>query len=330
MKKNILITGGAGYVGSELVPELLKDGHKVKIIDLFLYGNEVLKNSKTFKDFSFIKGDIRNEEILKRALKGIDTVIHLACISNDPSFELDPKLGKSINLDSFLPLIKISKKSGCTHFIYASSSSVYGIKKEKNVTENLSLKPLTDYSKYKAECEKILKKEQDINFNISILRPSTVCGFSRRQRLDVVVNILTAQAFYRKKIKIFGGLQLRPNIHIKDMVRAYIHILNSDIKKVSGKTYNVGFENYSLNQIAELVNNQLEENVKVEKIKTNDLRSYHVSSEFIKKDIGYIPNFSVEDAINDLIKSFKKELIPNALTDSKYYNVKKMQEIRLF
>ena len=184
--KKIFITGGAGYVGSKLVPELLKLEYEITVFDLMIYGEDVLVDHK---NLTKIKGDIRNQELLKKFIPNHDVVIHLACISNDPSFELNPKLGKSINLDAFEPLVKISLKSGVKKFLYASSSSVYGIKTEKNVTEDMTLEPLTDYSKFKGECEKILNKYKSDNFITTTIRPSTVCGYAKRQRLDLVVNI---------------------------------------------------------------------------------------------------------------------------------------------
>ena len=224
----IFITGGAGYVGSSLVPSLLDQNHKITVFDLMIYGDKVINDHK---NLTKIKGDIRDELLLKKSLPGHDVVIHLACISNDPSFELNPNLGKSINFDAFEPLVKISIESGIKKFIYASSSSVYGIKKEKNVTEDMPLEPLTDYSKFKGDCEKILNRYQSKDFIVTTLRPSTVCGYAKRQRLDLVVNILTNHAFHNKKILVYGGSQLRPNIHIKDMVRAYEYLLKADSKK---------------------------------------------------------------------------------------------------
>ena len=215
--KNIFITGGAGYVGSVLTPYLLSKNYNVTVFDLFIYG-ETLKKHKNLK---IIKGDLRDNILMKKSLEGQDQVIHLACISNDPSFELNPKLGKEINLDSFEPLVANSKNAGVKRFVYASSSSVYGIKEEKNVSEDMSLEPLTDYSKFKAKCEKILFKYKSDDFIASVIRPATVCGYSPRQRLDLVVNILSNLAYHKREISVFGGNQLRPNIHIKDMVRAY-------------------------------------------------------------------------------------------------------------
>ena len=221
---NILITGGAGYVGAILTPYLLEKGHKVTVIDLMIYGEEVLKKHKNLR---IIKGDIRNIDLLEKEMPNHEVVIHLACISNDPSFELNPQLGKSINLKAFKPLVEISKKNLVKRFIYASSSSVYGLKQEKEVHENIKLEPLTDYSKYKMECEIILKSYESENFTPIVLRPATVCGYSPRQRLDVVVNILTNLAYHKRKISVFGGKQLRPNIHIKDMAKVYDVLINA-------------------------------------------------------------------------------------------------------
>ena len=220
---------------------------------------------------------------MRKVIKDNDIVIHLACISNDPSFELNPNLGKSINLDSFEPLVKISIDSEINRFIYASSSSVYGVKKETNVTEEKKLEPLTDYSKYKADCEVILHRYCSENFSPVTLRPATVCGYSPRQRLDVVVNILTNLAYHRGEITVFGGNQLRPNIHISDMVDAYLAIINSDKKNVHNQIFNVGYENQKVLKIAEIVKNNLKKNVSINVKVSNDDRSYHISSNKIKK-----------------------------------------------
>ena len=320
--KKILITGGAGYVGAVLTPSLLKKGYKVTIIDLMIYGEEVLEKND---NLTIVKGDIRNLELLTKIIPGHDVVIHLACISNDPSFELNPTLGKSINLDAFTPLVEISKKNKVKRFIYASSSSVYGLKDEKNVNEKMSLEPLTEYSKFKADCEEILNKNKSEEFTPITIRPATVCGYSTRQRLDLVVNILTNLAFNKRNITIFGGDQLRPNIHIKDMIRAYETI----IEKVSGEIFNVAYENMKVKEIANLVKNVVGPDVTLEYKKTDDNRSYHISSTKIENKLGFKAKFTVQDAVQDIKNALEKGLLPDSLSKENYFNIKKMQQIKL-
>ncbi len=322
----ILITGGAGYVGSKLVPKLLKSGHHVKVLDLMIYGDDVLDDHPNLEK---IKGDIRNQELLKKILISQEAVIHLACISNDPSFELNPTLGKSINLDAFEPLVKISRESNVNKFIYASSSSVYGIKKEKDVTEDMKLEPLTDYSKFKGQCEKILNNYKTDDFVTTTIRPSTVCGYARRQRLDLVVNILTNHAFHKRKIKVFGGEQLRPNVHIDDMVNSYFAILNADNKKINGEIFNVGFKNQTVNELASNVKEVIGDDIEIVKTKSDDNRSYHVSCKKISEIIGFNTTHTIKDAVIDLKRAFEKKLIINSFDDEKFFNIKRMQSLDL-
>tara|TARA_Y100001958_G_C21179023_1_gene509266 strand:- start:359 stop:1339 length:981 start_codon:yes stop_codon:yes gene_type:complete len=324
--KKILVTGGAGYVGSALVPKLIERGYQVTVYDLMIYGENVIEKNK---NLIMIKGDIRDQKLLEESLTNQDIVIHLACISNDPSFELNPSLGKSINLDSFEPLVKISKQKKVRQFIYASSSSVYGIKEEKNVDESMSLEPLTDYSKFKAECEKILDMYGDDSFTVTSLRPATVCGYARRQRLDVIVNILTNFAYHKKEIQIFGGKQLRPNIHIDDMVRAYLEIIEADKKRINKEIFNVGSTNHSILEIAEMVKKNIDPNVVLKKIETKDTRSYHISSEKIKDIIGFETKLTIEDAVQDLKSAFEKKLLINTFNNELFFNIKRMQAIKL-
>ncbi len=324
--KKIFVTGGAGYVGAELTPFLLSQGYQVTVLDLMIYGEYVLKKHKNLE---VIKGDIRNQSLLNNILKDQDIVIHLACISNDPSFELNPILGKSINLDAFEPLVKISKQLGVSRFIYASSSSVYGVKQEKDINENFKLEPVTDYSKFKAQCEVILKKYNSEKFTCVTIRPATVCGFSPRQRLDVVVNILTNLAFHTRKIKVFGGKQLRPNIHIYDMVRVYDCLIKAPKEKISGEVFNAGYENQSVLSLAKMVKKIVGEDVTLDMVHSDDIRSYHISSDKIKKVLGFKTIKTIEDAIKDLKKVFEKKIFKDTLNNENFFNIKKMNNLNL-
>jgi len=272
--KNILLIGGAGYVGCQLTRKLINQNYNVIVYDLFLYDPNVLLDLNKHPNLKLIKGDIRNINYLENFLENIDVVIHLACISNDPSYELNPNLGKDINYSCFPKLLEKLKNFNIKMFIYASSSSVYGIKKENIVTENMSTEPLTDYSLYKLKCEELLFNES-AKYIKTVLRPATVCGYSERQRLDVIVNILTNHAFFNKKIIVHGGNQLRPNIHIDDMCRAYLSIIeNKDF--VNNEIFNVGFENHSVNELALLVKKTCSE-VEIITEKVLDERSYKIS-----------------------------------------------------
>ncbi len=324
--KKIIITGGAGYVGSKLVPKLLDLNYEVTVLDLMIYGEDVLLDHKNLKK---IKGDIRDINLLEKIIPGHNIVIHLACISNDPSFELNPTLGKSINFDAFEPLVKTSIKSKVNKFIYASSSSVYGIKKEKNVTEEMKLEPLTDYSKFKGDCEKILNSYKTEDFITTTIRPSTVCGYAKRQRLDLVVNILTNHAFHNREIKVFGGDQLRPNIHIDDMVDSYIAVLNADHRKINGEIFNVGFKNQSVNELATDVKEIIGEDIKIINTKSDDNRSYHVSSEKIKEILGFETRYTVKNAVSDLKNAFEKKLLINTFDNEFFFNIKRMNNLKL-
>ena len=326
--KRILLVGGAGYVGTELTKLLLKNNYYVAVYDLFIYGENLLK-SYVGQNLNLIRGDIRDLSKLKKVLNNFDFVIHLACISNDPSFDLDPKLGKSINYDPFEELVKISKESGVKRFIYASSSSVYGIKKDSNVDENFSLDPLTDYSKFKVMCEEILIKFKSKDFICTSIRPATVCGFSERQRLDLVVNILTNHAYYNKEISIFGGSQLRPNIHIKDMCNSYLTMLDAKPNLINGEAFNVGFENYSVKHLAELVRESMDTKVNIKIVPSNDDRSYHISSKKISTILGFNTKYTIKDAIFDLKNAFKNNLLNDPLNNEMYFNIKRMKSLKL-
>ena len=323
--KSVLVTGGAGYVGAVLVPRLLEKGFNVTVIDWYLFGQNVLKNHTRLRQ---IKGDIRDSKLIEKELKNVDAVIHLACISNDPSFELDPKLGKSINYDATIALVKLAKRRKIKRFIYASTSSVYGVKREKEVTEDLPLEPLTDYSRFKALCEEYIRKQQGKGFTVLILRPATICGYSARMRLDLTVNMLTIQALINKRITVFGGFQKRPNIHIQDMVDIYLKALQYPSEKIGGKIYNVGYENYTLHDIAKMIKKTLgDPSIEIVISRTNDKRSYHISSIKIESELRFKPKHTMEEAILDLKKAYEEGKIPNALTDYRYTNLLAMQRI---
>ena len=324
--KTVLVTGGAGYVGAVLVPKLLNAGYQVKVLDLFIYGEHVLNGCHRNSNLKTIRGDIRDQKLLKEIMPECDAVIHLACISNDPSFELNPKLGRSINLEAFRPLVEISKEAGINRFIYASSSSVYGIKAEANVHEEMALEPLTDYSRFKADCEKILAEYQSVEFTTVTIRPATVCGYSPRLRLDLTVNILTNHAVNNGRITVFGGEQRRPNIHIEDITDLYVQLLNQSNEEIAGKIWNAGYQNHKVREIAEIVRNVIGNNsVEIVVTPTDDHRSYHISSEKIRKELGFELKHSIEDAVIDLKKAFDAGNIPNPLGDIRYYNIKTMQ-----
>ena len=323
---NILVTGGAGYVGSALVPALLKIGHKVTVYDLFLYGENVLQ---PHPNLATVCGDIRDISKFSEVVKGQEVVIHLACISNDPSFELDPKLGRSINLDAFNPMVECCKKNKVDRFIYASSSSVYGVKNEKNVTEDLDLEPLTDYSKFKAECEVLLEPYSAADFVTTVVRPATVCGVSQRLRLDVVVNILANHAYHNRKITVLGGEQLRPNIHIQDMVRVYLRLLSASPEKINGEIFNAGGDNMTVNDIARLAADLCPFPVEIVHKQTNDNRSYHISSDKIFQTLGFRLEASVSVALKELYEAFAAERFPNPLDNPLYSNIQTMKSLRL-
>jgi nucleoside-diphosphate-sugar epimerase len=327
-KRTVVVFGGGGYVGAALVPMLLSEGYAVRVFDTFWYGKAVFNSELSNPDLQLITGDIREIDAVYKVLKGATDVIHLACISNDPSFDLDPKLGKSINLDSFAPLVKSAKVSGIQRFIYASSSSVYGVKEEDNVTEELYLEPLTDYSKFKAFCEEIILQEHSADFRCTVLRPATVCGVSSRQRFDLSVNILTNHAINLGKITVFGGAQFRPNLHIQDMARAYLHVLVQD-KNIDAAIFNVGGENLSLDQIALKVQKQIDTNLVIHHSETDDLRSYRVDSSKILNEIGFKPLYSVDKAIADLQSAFLEGKYENSLENAAYFNIKRMKELSL-
>jgi nucleoside-diphosphate-sugar epimerase len=330
--KNVLVTGGAGYVGSLLVPQLLDRGYHVTVYDIMYFGDHFLP--KQDPALRIIEGDIRDTAKLSKAFQGQDVVISLACISNDASFELDERLSTSVNMEAFEPMVIAAKRAGVKRFVYASSSSVYGVSDKPDVTEDHPLLPLTLYNKYKGLCEPLLFKHQSPDFVCVTIRPATVCGYAPRQRLDLSVNILTNHAINNGKITVFGGTQLRPNLHVQDMCDLYELLLEIPDAKIAGETFNAGYQNMSIMDIARTVRDVVAKefpdrgNIDIVTPPTDDIRSYHINSDKIRRMLGFSPLHTVEDAVRDLCKAFKANKLPNSMTDDRYFNVRRLKSLR--
>lgn len=328
----VLVTGGAGYCGARLVPQLLSRGYKVTVYDIMFFGDDFLP--KNNPNLTLIKGDIRDTTKFAASVVGHDAVVNLACISNDASFELDETLSTSVNLDAFEPMVVEAKQAGVKRFVYASSSSVYGVSDKPNVTEDHPLVPLTLYNKYKGMCEPLLKKHTNDAFTGVIFRPATVCGYSPRQRLDLSVNILTNHAVNRNKITVFGGSQLRPNLHIQDYCDAVEVFLTAPTNKVQNETFNVGYQNLSLMEIANLVKRVVEKElpekgtIDIVTTPTDDIRSYHINSDKIKRGLAFSPRYSIEDAVRELCEAFHAGKLPDSMNDDRYFNVQRLKRLR--
>ncbi len=331
MNKKIFITGGAGYVGTSLVPYLLNKGYFVTVFDNLYFTNNFLP--KTNKNLNIVEGDIRDTQKIKELCKGHEYFIHMACISNDASFVLDEKLSTSINYDCFEPLVVAAKESGIKRFIYASTSSVYGVSDKKNVIETDPLVPLTLYNKFKGDCEPILLNYLDDNFEGVIFRPATVCGFSNRMRFDLSVNILTNHAFNKKKITVFGGDQLRPNLNIKDYLRVIDLFINAPKDKINKEIFNVGYENKSILDLAKLVKKVISynydnfDNIGIEITPSDDNRSYHINSDKIYDLLQFKPIHTIEEAILSITEKFQQNFFDDTFDNDLYYNVKRLQNI---
>ena len=329
---SILITGGAGYVGSMLTEILLSKGYYVTVYDTCYFGTDHLPAHDP--KFKLIKADIRDIETFGQSCSNIDVVIHLACISNDPSFELDENLSKSINYDCFEPMVIAAKSKKVKRFVYASSSSVYGVSDKDNVTEEHPLLPLTLYNKFKGLCEPLLIKHLDDNFNGVIIRPATVCGYSSRCRLDLSVNILTNLAVNNKFITVFGGEQRRPNLNIRDMCRLYELLLEIDDQKIHKQIFNVGYQNNKIIDLAKIVKEVVMkkmnyDHIEIDVSESDDKRSYHINSDKITKYTGFKPQYSIEDAVESLCDAFKKGLLKDTMNNLNYSNVKTMQKLNV-
>jgi nucleoside-diphosphate-sugar epimerase len=328
-RRKVLVTGGAGYVGHVLTPRLLSLGYDVTVYDTLWYGAR-LPNSPNLR---VIHGDIRDTRKLAAAFEEQDAVLHLACISNDASFELDEKLSETVNYACFEPMVAAAKKAGVRRFVYCSSSSVYGVSDSPDVTEEHPLVPLTLYNKFKGMCEPLLWKYKSDDFVCTVIRPATLCGYSPRTRLDLSVNILTNHAVNKGKITVFGGSQMRPNLHIEDMVDAYVMMLEAPAEKIQGEIFNVAFQNHSIADIAKIVKRIVEVevpelgNIEIVTTPSNDNRSYHVNSDKIRRVLGFEPKRNLEDAVRDLARAFRNRLMPDSFDDDWYYNVRTMKKI---
>jgi nucleoside-diphosphate-sugar epimerase len=332
MFKNILVTGGAGYCGSLLVPQLVDEGYNVTVYDLMYFGDAFFP--KDHPRLKTIKGDIRDTAKLAAAMQGQEAVLSLACISNDASFELDERLSTTINLDAFEPMVIAAKKAGVKRFAYASSSSVYGVSDKPNVTEDHPLVPLTLYNKYKGMCEPLLLKHTDDSFIGVIFRPATVCGYAPRLRLDLSVNILTNHAVTNNKITVFGGSQLRPNLHVQDYADLCKLLLTAPSEKIANQIFNCGYQNMSIMEIAQMVKKVVEQEfpkkapIEIVTTPTDDNRSYHINSDKIKNVLGFAPKHTIEEAVRDLCRAFREGKIVNSFVDDRFYNVRTLKKLK--
>jgi nucleoside-diphosphate-sugar epimerase len=328
----VLVTGGAGYCGSRLIPQLLEQGYKVTVYDTMFFGSDFLPGDQT--RLRLVQGDIRDTGKFARTVAGHEAVVGLACISNDASFELDESLSTSVNLDAFEPMVVAAKQAGVKRFIYASSSSVYGVSEQPDVTEEHPLVPLTLYNKYKGMCEPLLRRHCDDGFTGVTFRPATVCGYAPRQRLDLSVNILTNHAVNANKITVFGGSQLRPNLHIQDYCDAVQLFLTAPAQKIQNEIFNVGYQNLSLMEIAHLVQRivsaEFPDRPAVDIVTTpsDDLRSYHINSDKIRRVLGYAPKYTIEDAARELCAAFRDGRLPNSMSDDRYFNVRRLKRLQ--
>jgi nucleoside-diphosphate-sugar epimerase len=331
-EKHILVTGGFGYVGSRLTPHLLGLGHRVRVLDAMLYtdaGLAALKSApgyaKWSERFDLVQGDIRDESVVRQAVKGIDTIVHLAAISNDPTGEIDEVLTRQVNFDAIGMTLALAREAGVKRFIHASSSSVFGARTEASIDEKLEPEPLTYYSKYKMLSEWLIVSASSPDFCTVNVRPATVCGVSPRQRFDLTVNKLTADAIVKRVITVHGGEQRRPNVGMTDMINLYGILASIDAAKINGRTFNFGFENHKVIEIAKIVQSELTDlNVRIDITSTTDHRDYHISSEKIVSALGYKPVSSIRAEVAHLRKAIEGGQFPD-IDAPAHYNMKFME-----
>ena len=332
ISKNILVTGGFGYVGSRLTPHLLGLGYRVRVLDLLLYGddgpNAVIAHPKFShwqEDFEVVRADIRDPAVVEKAVDGIDVVIHLAAISNDPTGEIDEVLTRQVNFDAVGVLLAAAKRAGVRRFINASSSSVFGIKDVPDVTEELEPEPLTFYSRYKMLSEWLVVTAASADFCTVNIRPATICGYSPRQRFDLTVNKLTADAITKRVITVHGGEQRRPNVGMTDMINLYGILVEADSELINGQTFNFGFENHKVIEIARIIQDELKDlSVEIKVTETTDHRDYHISSRKILNTLGYKPVSSIRQEVANLRAAIDSGSFSD-VDDPKHYNMKFME-----
>lgn len=339
---NVLITGGAGYVGSRLSEILLGARYGVVSYDIGYFGFHApvrygLRNLKAdIRDTTSFRNAMTGcTDSLRNTITGCEAVIHLASISNDASFGVNEKLSREVNLDCFEPMVLAAKEVGVKRFVYASTSSVYGAAEPgEEVTEEKPFAPLTPYNDYKGRCEPLLLKHASDDFICTVIRPATFCGYSPRMRLDLSVNVLTSQAVAHRKIKVFGGSQMRPNIHIDDMCRLYRMVIEAPPEKVQGQIFNVGHENVSIADLAARVKHIVEEMipgppVEIETLPSDPerMKSYVVNSDKVKRVLGFEAVLGVDMAIRDVVKAFEAGKIPNSDADPVYSNARQMRAL---
>jgi nucleoside-diphosphate-sugar epimerase len=326
--QRILITGGFGYVGSRLTPHLLERGHNVRVLDLMLYtssGLDALYKHPAFGEwsgrFELLQGDIRDGEAVRRSLKNIETVIHLAAISNDPTGEIDDVLTRQVNFDADGMLLALAREAGVRRFINASSSSVFGARNEVEIDERLEPAPLTSYSRYKMLAEWLVIAAASPDFCTVNIRPATICGVSPRQRFDLTVNKLTADAVSKRVITVHGGEQRRPNVGMSDMINLYALLTEVDAALINGKTFNFGFENHKVIEIAKIIQAELSDlDVEIKITETLDVRDYHISSRKIVGALGYKPVSSIRKEVAMLRAALEAGRFPD-VDALKHYNI---------
>lgn len=322
---HVLVTGGAGYVGAELVPQLIRAGYRVTVLDWFLYQPDLFADADP-RFLRLVRGDLRDLETVRSALEGVDAVIHLACISNDPSAELDPELTRTVNQDAFEQLVNECVRVGIGRFIFASSASIYGVSDAPQVREDHPRVPVSAYNVSKAWCEDLLDSRYRGVLPYITVRPATLCGHSRRQRLDLAVNILSAQAITKQAITVFGGSQFRPALHLRDCLRLYLYLLEVPDAGFVGEAFNASLCNVSIDEIAERVIAVVEPfvgKVDVARSPTNDIRSYRVNTDKLTA-AGFTPLFTIEDAVRDLMQAFGTGALKPPIDQEQYVNVKMM------